>query len=303
MKVRGAANLLFRGGLRKDFRDEYDRHEPEYPQFLKSGSIDKPEFEAALMTGVSRLLEVGDGEPVTYDSPVVGPKVIAVDREFGLGIAIDRKTIEDDQYGKMRNAAKWLAHAARMTYEYRAAGFLDDAFSGSTYKAYDNVAWCSASHTFINANGTWSNALAPAVALSGTGLQAMEDLFQTLKDHNGDPVQSMFDTIVIGNNAGDYNRFWQLITSDREPFTTENQDNAFKKRHSGVKLVVSRFKTGLKPWFGIDSKLNDAQLLTRRAVKVEDDMDFNTGAFLTKATCRFMVFGVDPRGWVGSNAT
>jgi len=303
MQVQGNYNLLFRSGLRKDFRDEYQRYAPEYPGFLKTGSIDKPEFEAALMTGVSRLYELGDGEPITYESAVMGPKVIAVDREFGLGIMTSRKTIEDDQYGKMRNGAKWLAHATRMTYDYRGAGFLDDAFTGSTYKGYDNLGWCVTNHTFINGAGTWSNALSPAVGLSVGGIQAMEDLYQTLKDHNGDPIVSMFDTIVIGNNAGDLNRYYQIFGSDKEPFTAENQDNAVKKRHSNVKLVISRYKSSLRSWFGIDSKLNDAHFLVRRAVRLEDDMDFNTGAMLTKATTRFMIFGVDPRGWVGSNAT
>lgn len=303
MQVQNDFNLLFRSGLRKDFRDEFDRYAPEYSSFLKTGTIGKPEFEAALMTGVSRLLELGDGEPITYESAVMGPKVIAVDREFGLGIATSRKTIEDDQYGKMRNSAKWLAHATRMTYDYRGASWLDDAFTGTTYKGYDNLAWCVTNHTYINNAGTWSNALNPAIGLSVAGVQAMEDLYQTLKDHNGDPIVSMFDTIVIGNNAGDLNRYYQIFGSDREPFTAENQDNAIKKRHGNVKLVISRYKTSLRSWFGIDSKLNDAHFLVRRPVRLEDSMDFNTGAMLTKATTRFMIFGVDPRGWVGSNAT
>jgi hypothetical protein len=303
MQVQANFAPLFRAGLRKDFRDEYDRYEPEYPMYLRTGSISTPEFNAALITGLNRLLEMEDGEPVTYQSPVMGPRVIAIDREFGAGVSISKKTIEDDQYGKMRSAAKWLAHACRMTYEYRAASFLDDAFTGSLFKGYDGLAWCSASHTFINATGTWSNSLAPALPVSVAGVTAMEDAFQTLKDHNGDPIRSMFDTIIIGNNAGDWNRALQIFGSDKEPFTAENQDNALKKRHGSPKIVVSRFKSSLRSWFGVDSKLSDAHFLVRRPVQVEDEMDFGTGAMLTKATTRIMIFGVDPRGWVGSNAT
>lgn len=303
MQVEANFAPLFRAGLRKDFRDEYDSYEPEYPQYLRTGSISTPEFQAALMTGISRLVEIGDGEPVSYQSPVMGPKVVAIDREFGAGISISKKTIEDDQYGKMRNAAKWLAHASRMTYEYRASAFLDDAFTGTLFKGYDNLSWCSASHTFINATGTWSNALSPAVPISLAGITAAEDLFQLLKDHNGDPIRCMFDTIIIGNNAGDWNRTLQIFGTDKEPFTAENQDNAIKKRHGSPKVIVSRFKSSLRPWFAVDMKLSDAHFLVRRPVQVEDEMDFNTGAMLTKSTTRFMIFGVDPRGWVGSNAT
>lgn len=301
MLTQGAFNLLFRPGMRKDFRDEYEQYATEYPFFLNTGSIDGPEISATIMTGLSRLIEIDDGEPITYEAPKIGPKVMGVDKEFGIGVQIGRKIVEDDQYGKMKSAAKWLAHAARMTYEYRAAGFLDDAFTGTTYKGVDGLAWCSTSHTFLNAAGTWSNRLATEVGFSMAGFTAMIDLFAVMKDHNGDPIKMFPDKLVIGNNTGDLHRAMQILGSDKEPFTAENQDNAIKKRFGGMKHEVSRFKSSLKSYFMINSRYNDAHLLVRRPVKMEDDFDFNTGAALYKTTTRFLIWGVDPRGWVGAN--
>lgn len=303
MNVQGNFNVLFRAGLRKNFRDEWDQYESEYPGWLNTGTIDTPEISAALMTGLSRLIEIDDGEPITFESPKMGPKVAGVDKEFGIGVQISRKTVEDDQYGKMKQSGKWLAHAARMTYEYRGAGFLDDAFTGSTYKGYDNLAWCSTAHTFINgaAGATWSNRLAQEVGFSMTGVTAMLDLYQLMKDHNGDPIKMMPDTVVIGNNAGDLHRAMNIFGSDKEPYTAENQDNAIKKRLPGMKIIVSRFKTSAKSYFMVNKKYNDAWFLVRRAVKLEDWTDNNTGAMMTKATTRFLIWGVDPRGWVGAN--
>ena len=141
----GAFNALIRPGLRKDFRDNYDKYgEEEWKGFLKAGTMDSPEVHATIFTGISRMYEQDDLESVTFSTPKLGPKVAGVDKEFGVGVAIGRKIMEDDQYGKMKEAGKWLSNAARQTYEYRAAGFLDDAFAGSTYKGVDALALCSA---------------------------------------------------------------------------------------------------------------------------------------------------------------
>lgn len=300
MQTQGAFNLLFRGGLRKDFRDEYDSYETEYTNYLRTGTIDTPEIAATIMTGLSRLIEIDDGEPVTYESPKIGPKVMGVDKEFGIGVQISRKTVEDDQYGKMKQSAKWLAHAARMCYEYRSAAFLDDMFTGSVYKGIDGLAWISASHTYLNAAGTWSNLL-PAVGFGMTACTAALDAFGTLKDHNGDPMKAMPNRLIIGNNAGDIHRADAIFSSVKEPFTAENQDNSVKKRTAGMKVEVSRFKISLKSYAFINDKLNDVWFLVRRAVKMEDNFDFNTGAALYKVTTRFLIWGVDPRGWVAAN--
>lgn len=300
MQTQGAFNLLFRGGLRKDFRDSYDEYETEYPNFLRTGNIDTPEIAATIMTGLSRLIEIDDGEPITYESPKMGPKVAGVDKEFGIGVQISRKTVEDDQYGKMKQSAKWLAHAARMCYEYRSAAFLDDMFTGTVYKGIDGLSWINASHTYLNAPGTWSNLL-PAVGFGMTACTAALDAFGTLKDHNGDPMKAMPNRLIIGNNAGDIHRADAIFSSQKEPFSAENQDNAVRKRTTGMKVEVSRFKISLKSYAFINDKLNDAWFLVKRAVKMEDSFDFNTGAALYKVTTRFLIWGVDPRGWVAAN--
>ena len=300
MVTQGAFNLLFRPGLRPDFRDEYDRYAPEYPVYLKVETTTMPEQSATIMTGPSRLLERGDGEPVTYEDAVIGPKVMGVDKEFALGFMITRRTVEDDQYGKANQAAKWLAHAGRMTSEYRSAALLDDAFAGSVFKGIDGLALCHTAHTLINSGTTVANTPAAPVGLSITGVTAVQDLFRLLKDENGDPVKMWPDKLVLGNSSSDINKAWQIFNSQKEPFTTDNQDNAIKANMK-VTIEVSHFKTSLKSYFFIDSRYNDAHYVTRRAIEFDDDFDFNTDAALYKATTRFLIWFVDWKGWVGVN--
>lgn len=294
--------LLARPGLRKDFRDKYQEHATQFTQFLNVGTTDVPEVAASLFTGPSRFYEKGDLESVRYEKMKLGPKVAAIDKEFGLGIAVGRKIWEDDMYGKIREVPKHIAHAARMTDEYRSAQFLDDAFAGNTFKGYDGLAWCTASHTFINKPGSlWSN-YAGTVSFSLAGVVAIQDLFLTLKDHNGDPISYMPNMFVIGANTGDWHRALQIFGTDKEPFTAENQDNAVKKTLGGnTKIVLSQFKASLKSYFGVNTTLNDAHFLRKRPVQLEDDDDFHTGSLLFKGTTRFLIWGVDPRGWAGAN--
>jgi hypothetical protein len=301
MLVEGAFNVLFRPGLRSNFLDDFMLYEPEWSNYLKTGTMDLPEIKASIITGFSRLVERGDGEPVTLDTPKLGPVVMGVDREFALGFAITRKTVEDDQYGKANQSAKWLSQAAQLTQEYRAAALLDDAFTGSTFKGIDNKQLCYSAHTLINSSTTVANTPSTQIGLSVTGVSSLIDLAMTCKNENGDPIKVNLDKIMISNSSGEYNRALQIFGTDKEPFTAENQDNAIKKRFGGMQIEISRYKTSTKSYFMIDSKLNDAWFLTKRPVTFDDSFDWYTDAALYKVSTRFLIWFVDWRGWYGMN--
>lgn len=304
MITQGAFNLLFRPGLRADFRDEWEQYEPEYPQFLNVGTMDMPEISATIMAGLRRLYERGDGEPIIYEDPVMGPRVVGVDKEFAGGFMITRRTVEDDQYGKANQAARWLAHAARLTYEYKAAALLDDAFTGTYFRTIDNLPLIHTAHTLIGGTGTTvANRPATDVALSVTGITSIFDLFQQMKDENGDPIPMFPDTLIVGNSAGDYNTALQIWNSSLEPFSGDNTDNVIRRRMPKPKMFVSHYKASQKSYFLVDSRHNDAHLLVRRKVEFDDTFDFDTDIAKYKSTTRFLVWVVGWRGWAGANPT
>lgn len=303
MMVEGAFNLLFRPGLRKDFRDTYQMYAPEYTQFMKMGTTDGPEVSAALYAGPNRFYERWDGESVRYEDAKLSPKVMAVDKEFALGMIVTRKTVEDDKYGKANSCAKFLANAANKTKEYRAAAFLDDAFTGATFLGWDGLSWCNTAHTLVKSSSTFANRPSTDVAFSVTGVQNLIDLAQVGVDQTGDPIQIKLNKLIIGNNVGDVNRAIQIFQSNLEPFTAENQDNALKKRFGSIDVMVSHFKASRKSYFMYDSVLSDVNMLMRRDVDFDDTFDFDTDAAKYKSTMRFIIWGVDPIGWYGANPT
>lgn len=303
MLVQGDFSPLFRAGLRADFRDSYDQYPPEYPQFLKTSTMSTPELKAVVIAGLNRLVEIGDGEPVTYDDPAISPVVMGVDKEYALGFGLTKKTVEDDQYGKANQSAKWLGYATRMTEEFRSAALLDDAFAGSTFKGFDNLSLCNTAHTLLKSDNTASNALATPVQLSMTGVIGLQNLAMRLVDENGNPMRVMPKKLIVSNVAGELNMARQIFSSEKEPFTANNTDNALRMQFGAPEIVVSRYKLSQKSYFMVDNMLNDAHFVTRRAPTYEDSYDFNTSTMLNKVSTRFLIWFVDWRGWFGANPT
>jgi len=303
MNVQGAFNLLFRPGLRADFRDNYEMYETEYDDYLNVTTSDEPEQAATIMTGLNRLVERGDGEPITYFDPKMGPKVIGVDKEFAAGFVISRRAVEDDKYGKANQGAKWLAHASHMTYEYRSAALLDDAFTGNYFRGIDNLSLIHTAHTLLNSPLTVANRPSADIAFSVAGFTALFDLAQVAKDENGDPQKMFPDQIIIGNNAGDYNTALAIFNSQLEPFTANNTDNVTKRRMPSPKLTVSHYKSNPKSYFFVDRRWSDAHLVIRRRTEFDDTFDFETDAAKYKASTRFLIWFVDWKGWWGSSPT
>lgn len=303
MLVQGAFNALFRPGLRADFRDSYEMYPPEFVSFLKTSTMSTPELRAVVIAGLNRLVEIGDGEPVTYDDPKISPVVMGVDKEFALGFGLTRKTVEDDQYGKANQSAKWLGYATRMTEENRSAQLLDDAFAGASFAGFDSQPLCSTAHPLLGSVATASNALANPVQLSMTGVIGLQNLAMRLVDENGNPMRVNPTKLVVSNVAGELNMARQIFSSEKEPFTANNTDNALRMQFGAPEIVVSRYKLSQKSYFMIDDMLNDAHFVTRRAPLMEDDFDFNTATAQYKVSTRFLIWFVDWRGWFGANPT
>lgn len=299
--TRDSLPLLFRIGLRKNFRDKWMMHKEQYSQFLNVGSTGETEVHAALMTGPSRFLEIGDGEPIPLDDLKMSGKVTAVDREFARGFAITKRTISDDKYAKAKSGAGYLGDAAQLTKEYQAAALLDDFFSGTTYKGYDGLSFGNANHTYINAPGVISNVT--TTELSVTGVTQMVNLFMQMKNHNGDPIVMRPDKMFIGNDATQLHRAQQILGSQREPFSVENQDNALNKNYGGITPIPLVYVASTLKYYMVDSKYNDLHFLMREAPAIEDWYDERTRSFIFQSAMRFIIWGVDWRGWAGANVT
>lgn len=295
--------LLARPGLVKDFKDSYQDWQSVVSGYMKEGSHDKPEISGTIIAGPNRLIQTRELEPVTFMPLVQGPKVSAVDKTYKGGYTLSKEAIDDDGYGKLNQGAKYLARAARLTKEYAAVALVDDAFTGTNFKGQDNLALMSTAHTLINSTATFANRPSNAISISVAGFTTLMDLARKVKDENGDPIIAMPDTLMIANDQGQINKAYQILESQLEPFTANNQDNPIRRNFKPKNIVVNPYQTNLYHWFLIDQKLNDAQFLNREAVNMMDDYDIKIDASYVRARARWIIWFRDPRGWYGSNAS
>lgn len=302
MIVRGAFNHILRPGLRQDFRDGYDEYSEEYSQILRVGSQDRAEVEAVTMAGLPQMVLRGEAEEVTMVDPAMSDKYTFLDDEFALGFMVSKRALEDDLYSKLRQNAKWLGRSARLTQEYKAAAFLDDAFTGSTFTGLFNAALCKTNHTLLNSPNTWSNRVSGDPQLGVTGLEAAFELGELTVDQNGDPIPMMLDTLIV--NVAEEWAAIRLTQSELEPYTSDNQVNAVRRKRRNLRYVVSHYKTQSgKDWFLRDSSLHDAHFLFRVRPQFSDFWDDKTFAAGYVGRQRINVYFFDQRGWVGSNAS
>ena len=301
MIVRGAFNHLLRPGLRRDFRDSYEQFPEEFGMFLDVEGLDRAEEERVAISGLGRMVKKTETGVISYVDPVQSDKYVYVDDEFALGFIISQRMMEDDQYGRAEQNAKWLGRAARLTQEYTAAALLDDAFSGSTYTGLLDEALCSTSHNLLNGAGTWSNRVAGNPALSVTGYQAGLELAEAQVDHQGDPMPMMPQRLIVDRT--DEFVAIQLTENPDEPFTADRNVNAaMRKRNMDYRL--SHFKSADGSWFIQDPSLIDMKFLFRVRPQMGDANDEGgTNAAKFWARQRILVYFFDPRGVIGSDGT
>jgi hypothetical protein len=302
MIVRGAWNHLLRPGLRKDFRDSYQSFPEEYGMFLNVGNMDRAEVERAAISGIGRMARKDEVGSITYVDPVMSDKYTYVDDEWAIGFMISRRMMEDDQYGKSRQNAKWLGRAARLTQEYLAAALLDDAFDGSVFTGIDDNMLIDTDHALLNSSSTWSNEVSGNPSLSVSSWQAALELAEAQVDHQGDPMPMQPKRLLI-----DRTDEWmaiQLTKNTNEPDTTDRNINAglSKSRISGYSLL--HYTTVDGSWFVQDPSLSDMHFLFKVRPQMGDEMD-NGGTLAARywGRQRLLVYFFDPRGIIGSDGT
>ena len=300
MLVRGAFNHLLRPGVRNDFRDSYMSFVEEFGMFLTVENLGRAEEERVAISGLGRMVKKGEIESITYIDPVQSDKVTFVDDEFALGFQVSRRLVEDDQYGRANQNAKWLGRAARLTQEFLAGALLDDAFAGSTYTGLAAETLISATHSLLNDAGTYSNRIAGNPSLSVTGYQAGLELMEAQVDHQGDPMPMIARRLLI-DRTDEFTAI-QLTKNANEPFTTDRNINAALNKQSISDYKLLHYKTADGSWFIQDPNLHDMKFKFRVRPQFGDDQD-RGGTLAAKfwARQRILVYFFDQRGIIGSD--
>lgn len=284
--------------LNEEFDGIYDQRADEWKQvFSERRGIPRNYHEEPVLYGFNAAPELPDGMPVTYDSGGVLFNARYVYRVYGLAFALTKVLVEDGDHISIGQIyAKHLAQSLIETKETLCANILNRAFNGA-FTGGDGVSLVNTAHPI--ANGTFSNQLTTAAALSQTSLEQMLIQIRQAVDNNGKKIRLNPEKLVVSPS----NMFQAevLLKSVLRTGAANNDINPVKSMGllGGGAAVMSRLTSTTAWWVKTDAKVG-LQLMMRRSLEKSMEGDFETDSMRYKATERYIPGWTDPRTIYGT---
>lgn len=205
--------------------------------------------------------------------------------KYSNGLQVEREVMDFKEYKEVARRTDKLAYSVYKTLQTHAASTFNNAFV-ATATGPDGVPLCSSAHHLVPGDDAQSNT--GVLDLNVDNLETVINAMYDFKDDRGDIMGVMPRVIVVGN-------YWlktakQIVGSDMEPFTADNQMNVYKDE---VTYLHNPYITG-KKWFVVDPDLMKQNLNwynARDPKKVEYEDDFNTEVGSYKSV------GMWSKGW------
>ena len=284
--------------LNEEFNGIYEQRADEWAQvFREFKGIPRNYHEEPVLYGFGAAPELPDGMPVTYQSGGVLFIQRYVYKVFGLAFALTKVLVEDGDHIRIgQTYARHLAQSLIETKETLGANVLNRAFNGA-FPGGDGVALVANNHP--TANGTFSNELSVAAALSQTSLEQLLIQIRNAVDNNGKRIRLTPKKIVTGPS----NVFQAevLLKSVLRAGTADNDINPVKSLGllSEGQANLSRITSTTAFWVQTDAP-EGLKLAMRRGLEKSMEGDFETDSMRYKATERYAFGFTDPRGVYGT---
>jgi phage major head subunit gpT-like protein len=324
---------LLEPGLRKIFFSTYQELPEQYSQVFNV-QTSKKAIETDYRMGGFGLWEKKDSAgAVKYQDPTGTQPLQYIHEEFASGFTVERKLIDDEQYGTINKMSASLARAARVTIETKASTVLNTAF---TQNGFDGAPLVSGVHKRLDGK-YMSNLLGRAVnvdtgsttdgttgapqfgavangALSDRNLKGALIQARAQVDDRGLLIQCnpkilivppaleyVAKTIVNGGNLSALGN--GTITTNTANMT--NDINAIKNQFRVVVMdYLSASQGGSDTaWFVIDPTVAELNFFWRKKLEFQNQSDFSTMQAQYQGYMRFSVGYSDYRGIVGSAGT
>jgi phage major head subunit gpT-like protein len=296
---RGTAPELLEKRCRRVYFNEYRMQPPVYSKVanvIKSSQA----FEDTLkVAGLGTLALKPEGTPVAYDDPVQGTRKRTVHSTYALGFRVTMEMLQDEQYNIIDKMPQDLG---RSTADHKERIFFDlfnNAF-GTAYTGLDALQLCSTAHVLLKAGTTGiSNRANPGVALSVSGLESAMTNFSLTRDESGRYISLTPKMLLIHPN--EQHNAVQLLKTQKEPFTAENQVSTVSTSQTGIVDTQSPHLSDTDAWFLLSGKAQHSIIFyNRMPVTFSNTKDSQTKDSLFDAMYRASVTFDDWRGVYGS---
>ena len=308
-KVHKEANFgkLLEPGLRKLFYETFDEVPEQYSKIFhvknskKAREVDYglgamhiwSEFGKAIKSDLTgTAVTTGEMPTVPYATIPAGLERIYVHKEFAQGFMVERKMVDDEQYGVIEKMPKDLARAGRYKVEMDAVSLLENGFSNT---GYDKKPLFAKDHPLLN-GGTCSNLIEGE--LSVENLKKAIIAMRNFKDEAGKKVVYKADTLIVPP-ALEFKAI-ELLNSINQADSELNNVNSLKGK---LKIVVLDFLESDTAWFVMDSSRHELNFFWRVRPEFKQAEDFDTLVAKYRGYMRYSYGYSDYRGIVGSKGT
>ena len=284
--------------LNESFDGVYDQRADEWSTvFREQSGIPRNYHEEPVLYGFGAAPQLPDGSPVTYQQGGVLFLQRYVYQVFGLAFALTKVLVEDGDHIRIGQVyARHLAQSLVETKELLCANVLNRAFN-SSYTGGDGVSLTNTAHPI--AQGTFSNQLSTAAALSQTSLEQMLIQVRQAVDNNGKRIRLQPLKLVVA--PGNVFQAEVLLKSVLRTGTANNDINPIKSiglLPEGA-TVITRLTSATNWWVQTDAP-EGTKILMRRSLEKTMEGDFETDSMRYKATERYQVGWTDPRTLYGT---
>jgi len=284
--------------LNEAFDGVYDQRADEWKQiFREERGIPRNYHEEPVLFGFGAAPELPDGTAVTYQSGGVLFIKRYQYKVFGLAFALTKVLVEDGDHIRIgQTYAKHLAQSLVETKETLAANILNRAFNGS-YVGGDGKSLVASDHPIVN--GTFSNQLSTASALSQTSLEQILIQVRNAVDNNGKRIRLNPEKLVV--SPSNVFQAEVLLKSVLRTGTGNNDINPVKSMGllSGGQANLSRLTSTTAWWVETDAP-EGLKLMMRRSLEKSMEGDFETDSMRFKSTERYDLGWTDPRAVFGT---
>lgn len=284
--------------LNEAFDGVYDQRSDEWKQvFREERGIPRNYHEEPVLFGFGAAPELPDGTAVTYQSGGVLFIKRYQYKVYGLAFALTKVLVEDGDHIRIgQTYAKHLAQSLVETKETLAANVLNRAFNGA-YAGGDGKSLVATDHPIIN--GTFSNQLATAAALSQTSLEQILIQVRNAVDNNGKRIRLNPEKLVV--SPSNVFQAEVLLKSVLRTGTGNNDINPVKSMGllSGGQANLSRLTSTTAWWVETDAP-EGLKLMMRRPLEKSMEGDFETDSMRFKSTERYDIGFTDPRAVFGT---
>jgi phage major head subunit gpT-like protein len=293
---------LLEPGLRKIFMETYNEIPEQYSQVFNVQDSKKA-IETDLRMGGFGMWEKKDSAGMVHYQDVPDTAALQyIHEEYASGFVVERKLVDDEQYGQIGKMSKALGRGARATIETKAATIFNNAF---TTNGFDGAPLISATHKRLD-GGSLSNVLANSDgagaangALSDRNLKAA--LIQTRRqtDDKGILIQVQPKILVVPPSL----QFIANTLVQSQNVSTNGTGSGItndKNTLPSLKVVVLDYLTSNSAWFLIDPTVAELNFFWRKRLEFKQDEDFSTMQSKYRGYMRFSVGYSDYRGVFGS---